>query len=154
LRTAHKVWSVLRPLRGLKVPDWYCIYRGTAPWILTQASGRISDQRKALAFIVRMNYILDSRSYVIGPQGSPHSFGSPSLPRFLSRRLASLRQSLTTSMVSCARLLSWAHSPFFNWREVLKCTLSRYVDLALSPFSAEPQFLKLVKAPWRQTFQF
>lgn len=127
LKVAQRVWSKTKPARGLNIPRWYCIYYGTAPWVLTQRGSSTSEKRKALAFIVRLNWLMD--------YGTPTSHGAwlppqqkPTLPCFYSRALVAYHQSFIDQIKS-ARQLSWAHSPFYKWGAVLACTVRRYINL-------------------------
>jgi hypothetical protein len=127
LRVAQEVWNNL-DLRGMKIPHWYCLKFGTSPWHLSQSAQSLkTEQRKALAFIVRMNYISD----IVSRDGyyDPSRSRPLRLDRNFSRRLRFFRRSLTSCVSGCSRTC-WAHSPFYNWRGVLSCTLRRFVDLA------------------------
>jgi len=127
LKVAQQVWSKTKPKQGMSVPRWYCIMYGTAPWVLTQRGSSLSEKRKAMAFIVRLNYQMDyGQPTSHGAWASPQS--SPSLPYYYSRALSVYRQSFIDQIKS-ARYLSWAHSPFYKWRAVLGCTVRRYINL-------------------------
>lgn len=128
LRVSQEVWKNIQIPRGMKVPDWYCIKYGTSPWMLSKKnSDHPSSQRKALAFIVRMNYISDlivrDGYYDPTKQGPLRPDGN------FSVRLRYFRRTLMSTISGSSRN-SWGHSPFYEWRRVLSCTLRRFVDLA------------------------
>lgn len=124
-RVAQECWKESN-IRGIKVPAWYCVLYGTSPWMLQASCSKLREQQKALAFIVRFNYIAD----VVAILGyfDPNYRLKPA--RNFSRYLRFYRMSLMDTISGSSRL-SWGHSPFYNWRGVLSCTLRRYVDLAL-----------------------
>jgi hypothetical protein len=126
LRVAQELWHLSKIPRNFKVPDWYCLMYGTSPWLLTRPASGLSEARKAMAFIIRLNYLTDT---TLLRGGDPTSSVLPRVPRAFSVRLRFLRRPLMDT-ISGSRLLCWGHSPSFNWRGVLSCTLRRYVDLA------------------------
>jgi hypothetical protein len=133
LRAAMEVWSYTRVPRGLKVPRWYSIFYGTPPWVLTQSVSRLSEKQRALALIVRMNFISDhwTNGKLFGP-GAAFCKSPPQLPLYLRESLRAYRSTLLQSCIkSAGRNLSWAYSPNYNWRAVLACTVRRYVNLVL-----------------------
>jgi len=121
LRVAQWFWHKLDIPRDLSIPRWYSNLYGTSPWYTTKKiSPKQGEKMRALAFIVRMNYILDTnvlRDKFVG------------LPSFVSRPMSLLGLSYHGSMVGMRSNVTWAHAPMFNWRRALSCTLRVFVNL-------------------------
>jgi hypothetical protein len=124
IEVAQWIWSKLDLPRGLTVPGWYHNYCGVSPWYTrARLSGR-GNREKALAFIVRMNYILDSGLLT----------SKPGLPVAMTGVLQLFRLSykdyLSLGVTNC----TWRHSVFYNWAGALSCTLRVFFPLAFPLF--------------------
>jgi len=124
IEVAQWVWSKLDLEKGLAVPSWYHNYCGISPWYTRVRLHGRGNRVKALAFIVRMNYILDSGLLKYRPQ--PTKLFS----RLLQTFHLSFRDYLATGSVN----VSWRHSVSFNWMGALSCTLRVFFPLAFPLF--------------------
>lgn len=125
LAGAQWLWRFLELPRDWSPPGWYCNYYGTSPWHLARKfNHRDGERKRGLAFIVRMNYLMDT------------DFNKSvrlQLPNSLGKRLSALGLEYSDILNSSANV-TWAHSTLYNWRRVLSCTLRNFSYLAFPLF--------------------
>lgn len=125
LRVACWIWDKIQLPRDWSVPGWYHNLYGTSPWYTRQrfvAGGKHGSKARALAFIVRMNYLIDTDFLK----------NRSVFPWIMGRHLSAFKMSYADS-IGPACNFTWAHSCFYNWRRVLSRTLRVFVPLSF-PF--------------------
>lgn len=125
IAVAQWIWSKLDLKRGLAVPAWYHHLMGISPWYTRIGLSGRDNRVKALAFIVRMNYILDSGLLSFRPQPMRRfslvlsHLGGCSYSDYIARGVTNV---------------TWRHSVMFNWMGALSCTLRVFFPLAFPLF--------------------
>lgn len=122
LQTAGLFWRMLELPRDWSIPGWYHNLYGTSPWFTSRktSSPKTTSRMRALAFIVRMNYIMDTDLLTTKVR----------LPGCISRRLDILNLRYSEGCLGPRSNVTWAHSRTYDWRRVLCCTLKNFVNLA------------------------
>jgi len=143
LQRAQRAWAV-RPaeLQHLSVPPWYAGIYGSCNWLLRQkcSSPKMTEQRKALALLVRMNYCMDFCHRKLGSEDTRRI--SFVLPRrnvlFFVRSGFSMWDHTVPddggtypNLWGTGHNTSYALSNNYDWRRALECTLRNFVHLCL-----------------------
>jgi hypothetical protein len=129
---------------GLDVPLWYAGTLGVPNWLLRQKcrSKKMDDKRRALALLVRMNYILDffprftseDQRHVL----QEHMERRP-LRRLFKAGLHIYDGSQYQAIMHGTRMnTSFALSEMYNWQRALACTVGNFVHL-LALLGLEPR---------------
>lgn len=78
---------------------------------------------RALAFIIRMNYILDTDLLKV----------RLGLPPYMEKLLAGYKLSYRDT-IGMRSNVTWAHSSMYSWERVLSCTVRVFVNLTFPLF--------------------
>lgn len=132
LRESQRAWSRFSGIkRDLNIPTWYAGVHGVPDSLLRKRCSQMTEKEKALALLVRMNYILDF----------PHLSGVASHISFFclpARRIRSFVRSCgpiyengsyCTKVCNIRVNTSYALSTNYSWKGALACTLRNFVHL-------------------------
>jgi hypothetical protein len=115
--------------RDWSIPAWYCHLHGVPPWYLTRSSSqlkKVGEKGRALAFLVRMNYMLDTDLGDFKIR----------LPDYVGRCLSTLGEAYLGGFLNRGANVTFALAPKYNWRRALSCVLRRFVNLAYPRLAA------------------
>jgi hypothetical protein len=134
LRKAQAAWA-MKPasMENLSVPIWYSGLHGVPNWLLRQkaSSKKMDEKRKALALLVRMNYILDyAHKFVDMDQLTFFGLPTRKLRVFTSVFGPIYQDGAYRSIGVGTRMnTSYASSSLYDWKRALVCTVRNFVHL-------------------------
>jgi len=126
LKGSSWLWHKADLGRNWSIPAWYCHYNGVPPWYLTRSASKLDAKGRALSFLVRMNYMMDTDLGRIKIH----------LPDYVGRCLTTLGEAYLGGFLNMGANVTFALAPNYNWRRALSCALRRFVNLAYPRISA------------------
>jgi hypothetical protein len=137
LRKAQDAWRH-RPAgiaENLSIPHWYAGLYGVPNWLLRQScfSPKMDEKRRALALLVRMNYILDFHHQFNLVDRTSAFFCLPARRlRVFCRVYGPIYSNGSYQSISIGMRMntSFALSSDYNWKRALACTVGNFVHLA------------------------
>jgi len=135
LSKAQAAWRIFSSdHKDLNVPVWYAGLHGVPNWLLRQkiSSPKMDDKRKALALLVRMNYILDhAHKYdLVSAQASFFLLPARRF-RVFCRSFGPIYEDGAYRVISPGHRMntSYANSTNYEWKRALACTVGNFVHL-------------------------
>jgi len=136
LRKAQDAWRQ-RPaeIDNLSIPHWYAGLHGIPNWLLRQPanSPKMDEKRKALTFIVRMNYVLDFYHHFKMIDRTSAFFCLPARRlRVFCRVFGPIFSEGSYQLISVGQGMntSYSLSNNYDWKRTLACTVGNFVHLA------------------------